>query len=63
MAILKNKNVKIRANTYGDLFLNVYDGEKHEATYKFEGDLNGVDLEVSIPDGKRKHYATITKLK
>ncbi len=62
MAILKNKSVRIRANTYGDLFINVYttkNGETYEGTYKFDGDMEGVDLEVGIPKGKRKEYAKI----
>jgi len=59
---LKNKTVRVRANTYGDLFINVYTGEKHEGTYKFDGDIEGVDLEVEVPKGKRKEYAKIVSI-
>lgn len=62
--VLKNKSAHICANTYGDLFISVYTGDKHEGTYKFDGnDIGNVDLEVGIPTGKRKEYSKIIKLK
>jgi hypothetical protein len=65
--ILKNKSVRIHANTYGDIFISIdkvnKDGvREHEGTYKFDGWIDGVDLEVGIPKGKRKEYAKIIKL-
>ena len=66
--ILKNRCVRVCANTYGDLFISVDKKNKDgtlsfEAQYKFDGFIDGVDLEVGIPQGKRKEYAKIIKLK
>jgi len=64
--VLKNKIVRVVANTYGDLFVHVYENTKGQevvGTYKFDGCIGGVDLEVGIPKGKRKEYAKIIKLK
>lgn len=61
-----NKTIQINANSYGDLFVTVYKDSTRkvtEGTYKFDGFIEGVDLKVGVPKGKRKEYAKITKIK
>ena len=66
MEKLKNKTVFIFANSFGALFIRVYEDEeqtKEIGTYKFDGHINCADLEIGIPEGKRKKYAKIIKAK
>jgi hypothetical protein len=65
--ILKNKSIRVRANSFGSLFMTIYDRNDkdqlvHEAEYKFDGSMDGVDLEISIPPKCRTEYAKIMKV-
>ncbi len=66
--VLKNKSVRVRANSFGSLFMTVYsknaDGALvHEQEYKFDGSMDGVDLDISIPPRCRTEYAKIVAIK
>ena len=68
---IKNKAIRIGATSFAgrlSMYLNVYKKDKkgvleHEQTYKFDGSMDGVDLEISIPKGCRTEYAKIIKVK
>ena len=62
---LKNKTIRINGNSFGTLSLTVYDkidGKlEHNQSYKFDGFMENVNLEILIPKGCRKEYAKIVK--
>lgn len=68
---LKNKSIRIWGNNYGNIFLSTYtknkkgvlESKKDDKCYKFDGSIDGVDLEISIPKGCRTEYAKIIKIK
>lgn len=66
--ILKNKTVIITANAFGKLCLTVYKKDKKgvlefDNYYKFNGQIEGVDVEIEVPKGCRTEYAKIIKVK
>ena len=66
--ILKNKSILITSDVYGNKFLTVFKKVKPntlevDKQYKFDGQIDGADLEIYIPKGCRTEYAKIIKTK
>ena len=63
----KNKIIRITGDDWGKVWLTIYTKKNgmydSVATYKFNNDfIEGVDLEVGVPKGKRTEYSKITRI-